>query len=58
MKGREVAIVVGLSLVLVTGTLGGWLPLDRTEVFGFVTGGVCVWLTVRQHLELAGRAGE
>jgi nicotinamide mononucleotide transporter len=50
MKRWEVAIAVVLSGVLVAGTLFGWLPLDMTEVFGFVTGGVCVWLTVRQQI--------
>ncbi|MFN8514049.1 MAG: nicotinamide riboside transporter PnuC [Chloroflexia bacterium] len=50
MKRWEVASAIALSAALVAGTLLGWLPLDMTEVFGFVTGGVCVWLTVRQQI--------
>lgn len=50
MKRWEVASAIALSAALVVGTLLGWLPLDMTEVFGFVTGGVCVWLTVRQQI--------
>jgi nicotinamide mononucleotide transporter len=50
MKRWEVALAIALSVAFVVGTLLGWLPLDMTEVFGFVTGGVCVWLTVRQQI--------
>ncbi len=50
MKRWEVLLVIVLSAVLVVGTLAGWLPLNLVEVFGFVTGGVCVWLTVRQQI--------
>lgn len=39
-----------LSAALVVGTWLGWLPLDLIEVFGFVTGGICVWLTVKQQI--------
>ena len=50
MKRWEIALVIALSAALVAGTVAGWLPLDLTEVFGFVTGGICVWLVVRQHI--------
>lgn len=50
MKRWEIALVAAVSVALIGGTLAGWLPLDLTEVFGFVTGGVCVWLVVRQHI--------
>src|SRR5215204_2408700 len=50
MKRGEVPWVTALSAALVVGTVAGWLPLELTEVFGFVTGGVCVWLTVRQQI--------
>jgi nicotinamide mononucleotide transporter len=50
VKRWEVALVVALSSALVVGTVAGRLPLNLTEVFGFVTGGVCVWLTVRQQI--------
>jgi nicotinamide mononucleotide transporter len=33
--------------------LGSWiqiLPMSLTEVFGFITGAICVWLTVKQNI--------
>jgi nicotinamide mononucleotide transporter len=42
-----------LLVTLITALLlfaAAWRWLGATEVFGFVTGGVCVWLLVRQHL--------
>lgn len=39
-----------LSLGLIAGSLLGRLPLDVTEVLGFVTGGWSVWLTVEQNI--------
>jgi nicotinamide mononucleotide transporter len=38
------------SGVLVIGSLSHRLPMDPTEVLGFVTGGWAVWLTVRQNI--------
>lgn len=38
------------SAALLIPSAMGWLPMARTEVLGFVTGGVCVWLVVRQHM--------
>jgi nicotinamide mononucleotide transporter len=35
------------SLVLILFSLVDWLRWD--EVLGFITGGICVWLAVRQH---------
>ena len=28
----------------------GWWAIGVTEAWGFVTGGICVWLVVREHL--------
>jgi len=39
-----------LSLVLVAGSLTHQLPLDITEVLGFVTGAWGVWLTVKRNI--------
>jgi nicotinamide mononucleotide transporter len=50
VKRGELPLVVALSVALVVGTMAGWLPLNLTEVFGVVTGGVCVWLIVRQQI--------
>ena len=42
--------MVALSALLVAASHLGWWPLSMTEVLGFVTGGACVWLTVREHV--------
>ena len=38
------------SLALLGATAIGALPFSWTETLGFVSGGACVWLAVRQHL--------
>ena len=53
MSTRErLGYVVGTlaSLVLIGGSVVHRLPLDVTEVLGFVTGAWCVWLTVKQNI--------
>lgn len=42
-------MAVASALLLAAGWLR-WLPLAMTEVLGFVTGGVCVWLVVRENV--------
>ena len=37
------------SAAMVSATALGWWPVSWAETVGFVTGGVCVWLAVRQH---------
>ena len=44
-----VAITLG-SLLLIGGAGLGILPLDMTEVLGFVSGAISVWLTVKQNI--------
>lgn len=39
-----------LSLILLVGAWSKWLPIDLTEAFGFVTGGICVWLITRDNI--------
>jgi nicotinamide mononucleotide transporter len=46
----EWALMVGTTLVMVATTALGWWPLPWTEVLGFITGGVCVWLVVREQV--------
>jgi nicotinamide mononucleotide transporter len=41
-------VVVAAALLATSGF--DWAPLPMTEVLGFVTGGVCVWLVVREHM--------
>ena len=38
------------SAGLIAGSLLHCLPMDLTEVLGFVTGGWAVWLTVKQNI--------
>lgn len=45
---REWIFIAVACLALVGLAMPGWLRYD--EVFGFITGGVCVWLVVRQHV--------
>jgi len=42
--------MVAVALLFPFLTLRGIWTLSITEVFGFVTGGICVWLIVRQHM--------
>jgi nicotinamide mononucleotide transporter len=46
----EITVMLAASAALLAVSGVGWLPLPTTEVLGFVTGGVCVWLVVREHM--------
>jgi nicotinamide mononucleotide transporter len=50
VPAREWGIMLGVSSLMVMMSLGKWWPLPLTEVLGFATGGICVWLVVRQHI--------
>jgi len=39
-----------LSTLLLAASCFRWWTLSMMEVLGFVSGGICVWLTVREHL--------
>ncbi|MGZ5546248.1 MAG: nicotinamide riboside transporter PnuC, partial [Limisphaerales bacterium] len=43
------AMLLGSGLAIVASLLHWW-PISTTEALGFVTGGVCVWLVVREHM--------
>ena len=49
-RGWEWLLLGVVGLVLLAGSLGGWLPIGVTEVLGFVTGAASVWLVVRQSI--------
>ena len=40
----------GVSALALLLSYRGWWPIGVAEAWGFVTGGVCVWLVVREHL--------
>src|SRR5689334_4149379 len=55
MKRLDVWVGVALSIALVCASWVGWAPfgekpLDMTETLGFVTGALCVYLTVRENV--------
>ena len=39
-----------VSLFLIIGSIAGFLPISLAEVLGFITGGLCVWLTVKENI--------
>ena len=39
-----------ISATLTLGAWQGWLPMQLTEVFGFITGAICVWLVVKDNI--------
>ena len=50
LKAMEVAVMAATSAAMIAATaLGAW-SIGWTEVIGFVTGGVCVWLIVRENM--------
>lgn len=41
--------MLGVSTLMMTATWWQWWTISMTETLGFVTGGLCVWLIVREH---------
>ncbi|HEY2082634.1 MAG TPA: nicotinamide riboside transporter PnuC [Verrucomicrobiae bacterium] len=39
-----------VSVLLLAASYRNWWTIDVEEAWGFVTGGICVWLVVREHL--------
>ncbi|MEO6006079.1 MAG: nicotinamide riboside transporter PnuC [Opitutus sp.] len=46
----EVGVMTVVSVLVVAASYAGWWSISETEAWGFATGGVCVWLVVREHL--------
>ncbi len=42
--------MIVLSVSVIIASYRHWWSIGITEAWGFVTGGVCVWLVVREHL--------
>lgn len=42
--------MAAISIAMIAASLFGAWPISNTEVLGFVTGGVCVWMTVRESV--------
>ncbi|OWK40441.1 nicotinamide riboside transporter PnuC [Fimbriiglobus ruber] len=50
LRPSEVAAMLLVSVAMIAATAAEWWPISWAEVVGFITGGVCVWLAVREHL--------
>jgi nicotinamide mononucleotide transporter len=50
LRPSEVASIVVASALVLTLSYCRWWPIGVAEAWGFVTGGICVWLVVREHL--------
>ena len=50
MKKAAYAVFIGGAVLLVLASYKQVLPISLTEVFGFITGVVCVWLVVKQNI--------
>lgn len=42
--------MVVVSVLVLAASYRGWWSIGVAEAWGFVTGGICVWLVVREHL--------
>jgi nicotinamide mononucleotide transporter len=50
LRPFEIWGMFGVSALVLLLSYRGWWPVGIAEAWGFVTGGVCVWLVVREHL--------
>lgn len=50
LKPLEIIIMLVISVLVLAASYGHWWSVGVVEAWGFVTGGVCVWLVVREHL--------
>lgn len=50
MKKLITFLAILTSMFMIAGSYFQWLPLNMTEVLGFITGALCVWLTVKENI--------
>jgi nicotinamide mononucleotide transporter len=50
LKPREVLAMLVISTLVLAASYRAWWAIGVAEAWGFVTGGICVWLVVREHL--------
>jgi nicotinamide mononucleotide transporter len=50
LRNRDVVVGSAATLALSIPSFAGLLPFSTIEVAGFVTGGICVWLLVRENV--------
>lgn len=47
---REIALMLLVAGAVLVAAYARWLPIPVTEAWGFATGGLCVWLVVRENV--------
>src|SRR4051812_15035191 len=50
LKPIEVGFLATVSAIVLAASYAGWWSIGVEEAWGFVTGGLCVWLVVREHM--------
>jgi len=50
LRRTEVVAMFGASVVVLVPSHLAWWSIGIAEAWGFVTGGICVWLVVREHM--------
>src|SRR5689334_11718022 len=50
LKPLELTAMLIISALVLAASYRGWWSIGVAEAWGFVTGGICVWLVVREHL--------
>jgi hypothetical protein len=50
LKPIEAIIMLAVSGGVLAASYRAWWSIGVAEAWGFVTGGICVWLVVREHL--------
>lgn len=50
LKPVEVVVMLLASVVVLAASYRHWWSIGIAEAWGFVTGGICVWLVVREHV--------
>ena len=50
LKPLELVAMLIISTLVLAASYRGWWAISVEEAWGFATGGICVWLVVREHL--------
>jgi nicotinamide mononucleotide transporter len=50
LRPIELGMMIGASIAVLLSSYRGWWSIGIAEAWGFVTGGICVWLVVREHM--------
>lgn len=50
LQPMEAGTLLVVSVLVLLASYRAWWPIGIAEAWGFVTGGACVWLVVREHM--------